>query len=87
MLDRKVKWLFYRHSSTIPDEQRINYPKAFVELEEDIIPSIELSNEIKHLCRESLPEYLVPEIVEFVPALPRTDRGKIDYRALERDCK
>ena len=34
MLDRKVKWLFYRHSSTIPDEQRINYPKAFVVLKD-----------------------------------------------------
>ena len=68
----------------VPDVERVNYPKAFVELEEDSMQSSELSNEIKRFCRESLPEYLIPEVVEFVQALPRTDRGKIDYRKLEK---
>lgn len=35
------------------------------------------------ICRENLPEYMVPEEISFVEEMPRTPRGKIDYRALE----
>ena len=69
----------------IPDEIRVNYPKAIIELKEDVVPSETLSDEIKHLCKESLPEYLVPVEIEYVKNMPRTERGKIDYRALEAE--
>jgi thioesterase domain-containing protein len=37
---------------------------------------------IRAALRESLPEYMVPETVVFLDALPRTDRGKLDRSAL-----
>ena len=40
--------------------------------------------EIRRFCGDRLPEYQIPEEIEFTPALPRTERGKIDYRALEK---
>ena len=66
----------------IPDEERINFPKAFVVLKSDS----DISNakaEILEICKQKLPEYMIPEDIEFVDDLPRTTRGKIDYRALE----
>ena len=68
----------------VPDAERINYPKAFVVLRNDIVQSEAVTEEILHFCREELPEYMVPEVVEYVDDLPRTERGKIDYRALEK---
>ena len=66
----------------IQDKERINYPKAFAVLkeksEEDLIRT-----ELLLLCKEELPEYMIPEEIEFVDDLPRTPRGKIDYRSLE----
>ena len=66
----------------VPDKERINYPKAFVVLknnEESEKTKIELLNN----CKQNLPGYMIPEEIEFVNDLPRTERGKIDYRALE----
>ena len=68
----------------VPDEQRINYPKAFIELNDGYAASDALSEEIRRFCGDRLPEYQIPEEIEFTPALPRTERGKIDYRALEK---
>lgn len=33
-------------------------------------------------CRTSLPNYMLPDEWRFLPALPRTDRGKIDLQSL-----
>ena len=68
----------------MPDEARINYPKAVAELNDGFAPSPRLAEEIRDFCRGSLPEYMVPQEVDFIDALPRTSRGKVDYRALER---
>ena len=67
----------------IPDQERINYPKAFVVLK-DKAKDNEIKEEILEICRKNLPEYMVPDEIEFVDDLPRTSRGKIDYRALEK---
>ena len=67
----------------VHDEQRINYAKAVVELNDGYSPSDTLAAEIKAFCRDKLPEYQIPEVIEFISALPRTERGKTDYRALE----
>ena len=67
----------------VPDQKRINYPKAFVVL-------IDKENEdntktvIMEICKKNLPEYMIPEEIEFLDDIPRTARGKIDYRALEK---
>ena len=44
-------------------------------------------NEILDICRKNLPEYMIPDEIEFLNELPRTARGKIDYRALEEIAK
>ncbi len=67
----------------IPDEQRINRIKAFVELNGGYTPSPELTEDIRSCCQDRLPEYQIPDMIEFTAAMPRTERGKIDYRALE----
>lgn len=66
----------------ISDEERINFPKAFVVLKESV-PSNNARIEISDACKQNLPEYMIPDEIEFVEELPRTSRGKIDYRALE----
>ena len=64
----------------IPDEERVNYPKAFVVLKEK---TASIKDEILDICNKDLPEYMVPVEIEFLDDLPRTAPGKIDYRALE----
>ena len=71
----------------IPDKQRINYAKAVVELNDGYTPSDTLAAEIKSFCRDKLPEYQIPEVIEFTTVLPRTERGKVNYRALEEAAK
>ncbi len=67
----------------ISDEQRINYPKAYAIIKEGYkIETIE--REILDICKKNLPSYMIPEKFEFVTDLPRTERGKVDYRALEK---
>ena len=39
------------------------------------------------ICEQNLPEYMIPDEIEFVDDMPRTPRGKIDYRALENTQK
>ncbi len=68
----------------VPDPKRINYPKAVIELEPGFEPSKKLKDDIRAFCVGRLPEYQIPDEIEFVDALPRTDRGKVDYRALEK---
>lgn len=68
----------------IPDKVRINYPKAFVVLKTGE-KNETMKNEIIKVCRKNLPDYMVPEEIEFLTDLPRTARGKINYRALEEN--
>lgn len=67
----------------ISDIERIHYAKAFIVLEKRSVQSDRLAEEIFSLCRKELPDYMIPEEIEFIDELPRTERGKIDYRALE----
>ena len=71
----------------IPDPERINYPKAFVVLKKGYDESEQLSQEILSFCKDRLPEYMVPEKLEYRLEFPRTARGKVDYRALEKQSK
>ena len=67
----------------VPDEKRINYPKAFVIPKVGFAPSDALTASILDTCRKNLPEYMIPVEIEYRTELPRTSRGKIDYRKLE----
>ena len=86
----RIEKAIYQHPAVelccvvgIPDEERINYPKAFVVTKADVIKDDALTNELLRLCRDTLPGYMVPEEIEYRSDLPRTPRGKIDYRALQ----
>lgn len=70
-----------------PDEKRINYPKAFVVLKGEEPNKDHITEEILQICREELPAYMVPDEIEYRAELPRTPRGKIDYRELERESR
>ena len=70
----------------VPDEERIRKPKAMIVLKKDAKESDELKQSILEKCKAQLPEYMVPAEIEFRTDLPRTDRGKIDYRALEKEA-
>jgi L-proline---[L-prolyl-carrier protein] ligase len=61
----------------IPDDLVTNRIKAHVVAREDVAQS-----ELVDFCRARLPRYMVPELFEFVSALPRTSTGKIDRNAL-----
>jgi len=69
----------------ISDPERIHYPKAYIEMQEGVTDQEAVKAEILSICKRKLPDYQVPTVIEFVDALPRTERGKVDYRALEED--
>ena len=89
MYPDRIEKAIYRHPSVelccvigVSDRERVNYPKAFILLKnkED---EENVKEQVLEICRENLPEYMVPEEISFVKEMPRTPRGKIDYRALE----
>lgn len=45
----------------------------------------DIKQSILSRCNELLPDYMIPEEIEFRTDLPRTSRGKVDYRALEQE--
>lgn len=69
----------------IKDPERIRYPKAFVELKAGVEDKQLAEEHIKEVCKKNLPDYQIPEEIEFIDKLPRTSRGKIDYKALGED--
>ena len=70
----------------VPDAQRIHYPKAYIVLKAGTEPDEKLTNELISACKTALPDYMVPEAIEYRTGFPRTERGKIDYRALEKEA-
>jgi 2-aminobenzoate-CoA ligase len=60
-----------------PDSLRGAVPKAFVVLKAGIDPSAALVAELQDHVKRELAPYKYPREVEFVPALPRTETGKI----------
>ena len=71
----------------IKDDIRIHYPKAFVVLSDGYTASDKLTEEIRAFCKDKLPGYMIPDEIEYLPDLPRTSRGKVDYRALEKQAE
>ncbi len=69
----------------IPDIERMNYPKAFIVLKDSIESNRDAKQSIIETCKTKLPGYMVPDIIEFRDDLPRTSRGKVDYRILEQE--
>ena len=60
-----------------PDALRGSIPKAFVVLKAGVAPSPALAAALQDHVKRELAPYKYPREVEFVPALPRTETGKI----------
>jgi len=71
----------------IPDIERMNYPRAYVILNESYYDAPELTNSLIKHCQDKLPEYMIPEEIVYRNELPRTSRGKVDYRELKRESQ
>lgn len=63
----------------VPDAVLGEAPVAFVVLEEG---KTIRENELRRFCQERLESFMVPARFELRPALPKSDNGKIDRRAL-----
>lgn len=64
---------------SIPDEETGSRIKAVVVLKKEKSLS---KKEINLFCRNYLANYMVPQIIEFRPSLPKTTSGKINKKAL-----
>jgi benzoate-CoA ligase family protein len=58
-------------------------PKAFVVLREGFEAGDQMAEEIKQFVKTNIAIYKYPRWVEFVPSLPKNDRGKIDRKKLK----
>ena len=70
----------------MPDAARINIPVVYVVCKPETGEREQITEQILALCRKELPDYMMPEAVRYRDDLPRTPRGKIDYRALETEA-
>lgn len=62
-------------------------PKALIVLRDSYRANAELIEEIKEFVKSRIALYKYPRWVEFVPSLPKNDRGKIDRRKLKDGCR
>jgi benzoate-CoA ligase family protein len=61
--------------------------KAFVVLRQGSLGDPALATELQEFVKQRLARFKYPRIVEFVPSLPKNDRGKIDRRRLASEQK
>ena len=85
----EVEATLYRHPAIreaavlpVPDELLGNRLRAV--LTADGASNLTRENVLDH-CRQWLPGYMVPDIVEFREALPRTSTGKVDRAGLAQE--
>ena len=71
----------------IPDPVRTHYPRAYVILNDGYRAEQKLTDTLLAHCKNELPEYMLPEEIMYRNEFPRTSRGKVDYRALEREAQ
>jgi amino acid adenylation domain-containing protein len=89
----EVEAALYRHPAIqeavvlpVPDELLGSRLRAVIGAVkgEGEVGGVTRENVLSH-CREWLPSYMVPDIVEFREALPRTSTGKVDRAGLARE--
>jgi long-chain acyl-CoA synthetase len=71
----------------VPDPEWGETVVAVVEVREAVTPSGELAAELIAHCRARLAAYKCPRRVDFTPALPRSDSGKLYKRRLRDDYR
>ncbi len=67
----------------VPDPYRIRRIRACIVPTDGVRPGPELEAEIAAYAAENIARYALPREYVFLPELPRTRLGKIDYRKLE----
>ncbi len=69
------------------DNVDIHAPKACIVLKDNVnVDKEQIINELKLMLQESdLPPYFEPVEYDFLESLPKTDIGKIDFKALENE--
>jgi acetyl-CoA synthetase len=67
----------------IPDKLRGEVIKAFVVLDKEFKPSVELEEELKQFVKKRLAGHAYPRDIDFVESLPKTKSGKILRRVLK----
>ncbi|HUA28866.1 MAG TPA: amino acid adenylation domain-containing protein [Streptosporangiaceae bacterium] len=89
----EVETALYRHPAIaeaavlpVPDELLGSRLRAFIAASPAALETGELTrdNVLDH-CRQWLPGYMVPDLVEFRETLPRTSTGKVDRAGLARN--
>jgi long-chain acyl-CoA synthetase len=66
----------------VPDDQWGEAIKAVIQPAEGVVPSDELTEEIRQFAAARLAKYKLPRIVEYIDELPRDDNGKLYKRKL-----
>jgi amino acid adenylation domain-containing protein len=67
----------------IPDDLITNRIKAVVVSDPD--QEALTAADLRMFCSSKLPKYMIPEIIEFKPDLPKTSTGKVDKPALVKE--
>jgi acyl-coenzyme A synthetase/AMP-(fatty) acid ligase len=65
------------------DESELIKPKAVVSLNDGYSSSSERVQELQDFVKENLALHKYPRFVEFVDALPRTERGKVNRASVK----
>ena len=66
------------------DENGLTKPKAYVAVRDGYRPGPDLAAELQRHVKERVAPHKYPRWVEFLDALPRSDRGKVARRELQR---
>jgi acetyl-CoA synthetase len=66
----------------VPDSERGQAIKAFIELSVDAMPSEALAEELRAHVKARLARHLYPRAIEFIAEMPRTVTGKVRRRDL-----
>ena len=56
--------------------------KAYIVLEPDVVASESLVGEIQEFVKTGWAAHKYPRLVEFIPSLPKNDRGKVNRKLL-----
>jgi benzoate-CoA ligase len=80
----EIETLLFQHEKVLEvavigmkTENNLVYPKAYIVLKDGIIPSEEISQELKTYVKNNLAPYKYPREIEFLDELPKTATGKV----------
>jgi acetyl-CoA synthetase len=68
----------------VPDEERGEVPKAFVQLRAGEDPSDDFKSELQQFVKDNLAKYEYPREIEFIDEVPKTVSGKLRRHELRK---